>query len=129
MANFTDKIKDFFAKIKEENKGFGATMMRINAPGFYGNVNRNVKNGVFWEGSYISIEDSYGVIYGSNQSDYVFTGDDIASFDFVDVKCSVSKGNESLPAVRYLISFKDGKTAQADILLKSVESFKAKLGL
>lgn len=111
-----DKIKEFFKRLKEDNKGFGAAMKRINASGFCGNVNRGIKSGDFWEGSYLSIENGHGVIYGSNQPDYVFTGEDIEAFEVVPgATATVSKGQDKIVCGRYLITFKDGKRAQADI--------------
>lgn len=114
---FLDKVKEFFKKLKEENAGFATAMKRINSAGFCGNVNRGIKNGDFWEGSYISIENGNAVIYGSNQEDYVFGAEDVASFELVEgVKCTVSKGDQTIPANRFIITFKDGKRAQADII-------------
>lgn len=129
---FIEKIKEFFKRLKEENAGFGAAMKRINSSGFCGNINRGVKkeNCDFWNGSYISVEGDKAVIYGSNQPDYVFGADDIASFDVVvNAKCTVSKGNQTLPGVRFNISFKDGKKAQADILVDKVDALKKVLAI
>ncbi len=122
---FGEKIKGFFKKLKEENKGFGATMKRINnAQDFCGNVNRRVKNGDFWNGSYLSIEAGHGVIYGSNQADYCFTAADVASFS-VGGKATASLGNQTLPATTCILTFKDGLTAEADILNTKLELCKA----
>ncbi len=127
---FIEKIKEFFKKLKEDNKGFGAAMKRINSSGFCGNVNRGIKNGDFWEGSYVNIEDGKGVIFGSNQEDYFFTGADIASFE-VDTlaKPTVSKGNQQMAAIRVIITFTDGKRAQADLIAEKISTFKMTLGL
>lgn len=127
---FVDKIKEFFKKLKEENAGFGAAMKRINSSGFCGNINRGIKNGDFWEGSYISIEGGHGVIYGSNQPDYTFTGSDITSFEIVPgAKCTVSQGQNTIPCNRFIITFKDGKRAQADIIPAKLSELKLTLNL
>ncbi|MBQ9162257.1 MAG: hypothetical protein IJX74_03170 [Clostridia bacterium] len=123
-------IKEFFKRLKEDNAGFAQAMKRINAPGFCGNVNRGIKNGDFWEGSYLSLEGVGGVIYGSSQPDYFFTGDDVESFEPVEgAKCTVSKGNEQIPAVRCLITFNDGKRAQVDFLPAKLTEFQLNLKL
>lgn len=117
-------LKDFFKKLKEENKNFGETMKRINSSGFCGNVNRGIKAGDFWEGAYISIIGGKGVIYGSSQDDYVFDGTDIEKFEIVvGANATVAKGNDKKPALRYTITFKDGKVAQADLLVDKVTEF------
>ena len=127
---FVDKIKEFFKRLKEENAGFGEAMKRINASGFCGNVNRGIKNGDFWEGSYLSVEAGKCVIYGSNQSDYFFEGSDVESFEQASTaKIMISKGNQQLPAIRFIITFKDGKRAQADILELKISEVKLTLGL
>ena len=123
-------LKDFFKKLKEDNKNFGETMKRINASGFCGNVNRGIKAGDFWEGSYISMIGGNGVIYGSSQYDYVFTGSDIDKFEVVvGANATVAQGKEKKPAVRFMITFKDGKVAQADLLADKVNEFEKELGL
>lgn len=127
---FFDKIKDTMKQIKEENAGFGAAMKRMNAPGFCGNVNRGVKNGDFWEGSYLSVEDGKCVIYGSNQPDYFFVGSDVESLEQASTaKIMISKGNEQHTALRYIITFKDGKRAQADIMDIKISEVKLTLNL
>ena len=125
---FGDKIKEFFKKLKEENAGFASTMKRINSSGYCGNVNRGIKNGDFWEGSYVSIENGHGVIYGSNQPDYEFTGADIKSFEIVGT-ASVSVGDKTLPANSCIITFVDGKTAKADIVTGKLAQFKITFNL
>ena len=104
-------------------------MKRINASGFCGNVNRGIKDGDFWNGSYLSIEGGCIVIYGSNQEDYTFGADDVVSFDILDnLKINVNRGNQACPALRFNITLKDGKKAQADILLEKIDSVKKVLG-
>lgn len=127
---FFDKIKAKINQFKEENKGFAAAMKRINAAGFCGNVNRGIKNGDFWEGSYLSLENGKGVIYGSNQEDYVFDGADVQSFEQASTaSIMISKGNQKNPARRFIITFKDGKRAQADIMDMKISEVKLTLGL
>ena len=127
---FFDKVKDAINKFKAENKGFGAAMKRINSSGFCGNVNRGIKDGDFWNGSYLSVENGRCVIYGSNQADYFFGGSDVESLEQVSTATvMVAKGNEQLPANRFIINFKDGKRAQADILVLKISEVKLTLGL
>ncbi len=125
---FFDKIKEGINKIKEENKGFGAAMKRINAPGYCGNFNRAIKDGDFWMGSYISIEGGKGVIYGSNQEDYFFGGDDVEAFTLIG-PTTVRSGDKNLPALRFSISFKDGKKGEFDIFTDKLDMFKQALNL
>ena len=127
---FLDKIKEFFKKFKEENKGFATTLKRINSPRYCGNINRGVRNGDFWEGSYVSLENGKGVIYGSNQPDYYFSGEDVQSFDVDEnKKCEVSVGDKKLVGIRCTIIFKDGKSAQADILVAMLGKFRTALNI
>ena len=127
---FFDKIKEKLSKIKEENKGFGTAMKRINSSGFCGNVNRGIKNGDFWEGSYLSVENGKCVIYGSNQEDYFFDGADVESFEQASTaKIMIAKGNQQLPALRFVITFKNGKRAQADIFELKIAEVKLTLGI
>lgn len=122
---FFDKIKEKANKIKEENKNFGSTMRRINSPNLYGNVNRDIKNGDFFQGSYINIENGKGVIYGSAQDDYIFGDEDIKSCNYLGDGTKVAVGQNNLPSLRFMLEFKDGKKAQTDIIVKRVEAFKA----
>ena len=123
---FFDKIKEKASQIKEVNKNFGSTMRRINnRAAFYGNVNRGIKNGDFFEGSYVNIEDGKGVIYSTAQDDYLFTPDDIKSFNLLGDGEPVAVGDQKALSLRYVIEFKDGKKAQADLIVLKVESFKA----
>ena len=120
---FLQKIKDFFKRLKEENKGFLSTMTRINSQNCCGAVNRKVKDGDFWDGSYISIEDGHAVIYGSNQEDYVFNGEDVESFT-MQGNAQISLGNQNLPGTRYTLVLKDGKTAQIDLIAARASVFR-----
>ena len=92
-------------------------------------VNRGVKAGDFWEGSYVSIEGDHGVIYGSNQDDYTFTGSDIASFELGSGSRLISRGNEKKASVKYIVTFADGKKAQMEIFLDKIDQFKLSFGL
>ena len=128
---FLDKVKGAVEKIKEDNKGFIQTTKRINdGNNFCGNVNRGVKNGDFWEGSYISIENDHAVIYGSSQEDYTFKGEDVDSFTMVSpLPTTISVGNQTIEAITYMIVFKDGKKAKAEICSGKVGSLKMAIGL
>ena len=117
-------LKEFFQKLKEENKNMAKTTKRINGSGFYGNVNRQIKDGDFWQGSYVSIESKSGVIYSTKEDDYIFNKEDIVSFTLADYpKTKVTVGNIDYKAVRYIIAFKDGKRAYVDIIADRVDSF------
>lgn len=120
---FFDKIKDTANKIKEENKNFGQTMKRMNGPSFFGTINRDVKEGDFWQGSYINVDNGQGLIYGSAQDDYTFTADDIASFKANGNGKVIAVGNAKLTSNRFVLTFTDGKTAQADIRSDRVQEF------
>jgi len=115
---FVDKIKDFFAKLKEENKGFGAAMARMNnAKEFCGEVNRGVKNGDFWEGSYLNLSgDNAAVIYGSSQEDYVITKSNIVSFKQLTTPARKSVGGKEHLSAKYELVFTDGKIARVDFI-------------
>ncbi len=127
---FFDKVKDAAKQIKEENKNFGSTMKRMNnRNAFYGNVNRGIKNGDFWEGSYVNIEGSNGVIYGSAQDDYTFAPGDVKNCTFSGKGPDIAVGNEKKPSMRFILEFADGKKAQADIIFDKVDLFKASFGL
>lgn len=123
---FFDKIKEKASQIKEENKNFGSTMRRMNdRSAFYGNVNRGIKNGDFFEGSYVNIEDGKGVIYSTSQDDYFFAADDIKSFNLLGDGEPVAVGDQKALSLRYMIEFMDDKKAQADIIVLKVDAFKA----
>lgn len=128
---FMDKIKATISKFKEDNKNFGSTMKRMNnKPAFYGNVNRGVKDGDFWEGSYLNIENGKGLIYGSSQDDYFF--DSIASFEVCGegrpIPTTRNVNGQSVrvnqPTLSCILSFEDGKKAKADILSEKLATFK-----
>lgn len=123
-------IKEFFARIKESNKNFAQTTKRINATGFCGNVDRGVKGGDFGIGAYVSIIDGKGVIYSTGIDDYIFTGSDIEKFELMPgTNVTVSSGKEQRAALRYKITFKDGKTALADLLVDKIDMFKSSLSI
>lgn len=128
---FLDKVGGAIKRLKEDNKNMGTTTKRINnVSDFYGNVNRGVKDGDFWMGSYVSIENGQGVIYGSSQDDYTFTADDIASFEMSNApKTKINVGNKEYYALRYIITFKDGKKASADIIVGKIDDFKRFFGI
>ena len=127
---FFDKIKEAAGKIKENNRNFGSTMSRINnTSNFYGCVNRGIKGGDFFEGSYISIENGKAVIYGSAQDDYVFSGADVKEFDLIGDGLDVPVGDSKHMSLRYAVVFNDGKKAQLDIIVLKVEAFKATIGI
>lgn len=118
-------FKEFLVKLKDGAAKTAKTTGRYNSPSFCGNVNRGVKNSDFWEGSYVNVENKRGLIYGSNQEDYTFTAEDIVCFELQEkYKAEIGKGGNYYPAKRYLITFKDGKQAQFDLLDDKIDSFK-----
>lgn len=127
---FFDKIKETAKQLKEENRNFKSSMKRINdRKAFCGNVNRGIKKGDFWEGSYVNIENGKGVIYGSNQDDYTFDSNDIKESTFSGNGATVTLGNETMPSLRFIVEFNDGKKAQMDIIVDKVDFFKASFGM
>ena len=127
---FFDKVKETINKVKEENKNFGRTMSRNNNKAeYYGWVNYEVKGGDFRQMSSVNIENGHGVIYNTSDDDYVFNGEDV-----VDVKSSgagqpVNQDNMKVPTLRFVIKFKDGKTAHVDIIKNKVDMFNATFGI
>ncbi|MBQ7699353.1 MAG: hypothetical protein IJT49_03300 [Clostridia bacterium] len=125
-----DKIKETAGKIKESNRNFGSTMSRINnTNNFYGCVNRSIKDGDFFEGSYVSIENGKAVIYGTAQDDYCFTGGDIKDYKFIGDGVDVPVGQDKYRSLRYDLIFNDGKKAQLDIITLKIDAFKAAIGI
>lgn len=123
---FFDKIKGAFGKIKEDNKGFGAAMKRMNSADYCGNV----KGVEFWQGSYINIEEGKCLIYSSSREDYFFSKDDVESFEAdIENKIVIAKGDKKLPGYAVTIKLKDGKTAKAEILANKLDAVKATLGI
>ena len=125
-------LGDFFKKIKEENRNFGTTTKRINNRiSLYGKVNVGVKDGDFWNGSYLSIEDGNGVIYGSAQDDYVFSQSDVTTFKVKNPLIKVDNGAEgcfSGKGTLFEIGFDDGKTALISMYVERIEAFRIWLG-
>lgn len=124
-------FKESMKQIKEENKNMGKTMSRMNSNQFYGNVNRGIKNGDFWEGCYINVSGGTGLIYGSfsGQEDYTFTGSDVVSFEQVGRGDAIPVGQTKQPSIRCTIAFADGKRAQLDIIKVRFEAFVQNLDL
>ena len=116
MKAAADTVKDKAAQIKEENKNLGATTKRINNRAAYlGNVNRDVKDGDFWEGSYINTDGAGFVIYSSKDDDYLLNGDDITGIEFAGNGKAIAVGDQQVKSTRYMVTLKDGKKFQADI--------------
>ena len=108
----------------------GTTMRRINDRiSLYGNVNRGIKDGDFWQGSYVSIEGSNAVIYGSAQDDYIITRGSVTGFTLLGNGTNDTVGNDSMPSLRFLMKLADGKKAQADIIYNKVDAFKNAIGI
>lgn len=118
-------FKEFFGKMKENAAKNAKVIKRYNDGGFFGNIDKGLKDGDFGIGTYLNVDRTTGLIYGVNIEDYTFTADNIAGFE-IDENCNaeIAKGGNSYPATRCIITFKDGKKAQADILKDKVEIFK-----
>ncbi|MGM9668380.1 MAG: hypothetical protein ACI3VZ_01325 [Faecousia sp.] len=126
---FLDKVKEGASKLKEQNKGFGAAMKRLNNGTVYGYVNKSVKGGDF-PPAYIGIEDGKGLIFGNGIEDYVFVGSDVASFEPSGApELNIAIGGQNVRAQSYLIKFKDGKKAIAEIAVGQLAQFKMTLDL
>ena len=118
------KLGNMLKKLKEENRNLASTMARMNNHAeFYGNINRGVKDGDFWEGSYVNIISGRGVIYG-----YTFTGSDLISMVPLGPGAAIPVGNMKLSSERFLLAFADGKQAQADIICNKVAAFRMAFG-
>lgn len=123
------KLGNMLKKLKEENRNLASTTARMNNHAeFYGNVNRGVKGGDFWEGSYVNIIGGRGVIYGSAQDDYTFTGADLVSMEPIGPGAAIPVGSMKLSSERFLLTFADGKRAQADIICNKVAAFRMTFG-
>lgn len=120
----------FLDKVKEQNKGFGAAMKRMNNGTVYGQVNQGIKDGDFPSTANIGIENGKGLIFGSGVEDYVFTGSDIASFEPSGAPQVVTKDRgQDTCTLSYLIKFKNGKKAVVDIFAGKLAEFKLRLDL
>lgn len=132
---FLDKVKDFFKKIKEDNKYFARTTARINSGNLYGWVNYKTgkmdPNDDFRMGSYVNVEDGKGIIYNTGDEDYVFAAGDIVSFTFIGDGHYLNGGKDvagnmvKLPTLRFAAEFKDGKKTNMDINCQKIDAFKA----
>ena len=123
------KLGNMLKKLKEENRNLGSTTARMNNHAeFYGNVNRGVKGGDFWEGSYVNVIGGRGVIYGSAQDDYTFSGADLISMEPFGPGAAIPVGGMKLSSERFLLTFADGKRAQADIISNKVAAFRLTFG-
>ncbi|MBR5544533.1 MAG: hypothetical protein IKU66_03580 [Clostridia bacterium] len=118
-------LKDKLSKMKDGAALLAKATSRLNSIYFFGRVNFGVKDGDFWEGSYVNVEDMVGVIYSTAYEDYTFTADDIEKFELQeDCKPEVAKGGDYYKAKRFFVTFKDGKVAQMDLLENKVDIFK-----
>lgn len=116
---------DFVKKFKESMAKNAKVTKRYNDMGFLGNIDRGLKNGDFGIGVYLNMENNVGIIYGANIDDYTFSAEDIVDFEVKkDYAAQIAKGGNNYPAKRCIITFKDGKKAQADILSDKFDKFK-----
>ena len=132
---FFDKIKDFFKKMKEDNKYFARTTARINSNNLYGLVNYKTgkmdPNDDFRALSYINVENGKGIIYNTGDEDYIVEPGDIVSFKFLGEGHHINGGKDAagnqvkLPTLRFAVELKDGKKTTFDINSKKVDNFKA----
>jgi len=132
---FFDKIKDFFKRLKEDNKYMARTTARINGKNLYGYVNYRTgkidPNEDFRNLSYVNVENGTGIIYNSGDEDYNFVAGDIVTFKHIGDGHPVNGGNDAagnrikLPTWRFETEFKDGKKTTMDINLKKLDAFKS----
>lgn len=130
-----DKIKEFFKRLKEDNKYMARTTARINSSNLYGHV--NYRPGKvdpaedFRNLSYVNVEGSTGIIYNTGDEDYNFAPGDIVTFDVIGDGHPINRGNDPagnpvrLPTLRFKTEFKDGKKTTMDIDVKKIDTFKA----
>jgi len=132
---FFDKIKEFFKRLKEDNKYMARTTARINGPHLYGWVNYKTgkmdPNDDFRAGSYVNVEDGTGIIYSSGTEDYNFVAGDIVEFKCIGDGQPLNGGKSSngnmikLPTLRFAVEFKYGKKTNLDINCKKIDAFKS----
>ena len=132
---FFDKIKDFFKRLKEDNKYMARTTARINGKNLYGYVNYRTgkidPNEDFRNLSYVNVENGTGIIYNSGDEDYNFVAGDIVTFKHIGDGHPLSGGQDAagnqikLPTWRFQVEFKDGKKTTMDINLKKIDAFKS----
>lgn len=132
---FFDKIKDFFKRLKEDNKYMARTTKRINGPNLYGYVNYRTgkidPNEDFRILSYVNVEDGTGIIYNTGDEDYNFVPGDIVTFKHIGDGHPLNGGKDAagnqikLTTWRFQVEFKDGKKTTMDINLKKLDAFKS----
>lgn len=125
---FFQKIKEFFVKFKENNRNFMTTMKRINSSDLCGRVNHKVKDGDFWEGSYISVIGGVAVIYGSDQDDYIVREGSVVSFTPLGAT-QIHIGDKPHNCTKYEMKLEDGKVAYVDLMTAKEGAFRAALKL
>lgn len=118
-------FKDFLGKMKDSAASFAQTTARYNASGFCGNIDHGIKGADFAPGAFVNIQDGQGLIYGNNLEDYIFTAEDIVSFELrAGGPVKIRKGNDEFAVLNFMITFRDGKKAHADILVSKLDQFK-----
>ena len=132
---FLDKIKEFFKRLKEDNKYMARTTARINSNNLYGWVNykpgKMDPNDDFRAGSYVNVENGMGIIYNSGDEDYNFVAGDIVTFKHIGDGQPLNGGNDAagnrikISTWRFEVEFKDGKKTTMDINLKKIDAFKS----
>lgn len=132
---FFDKIKDFFKRLKEDNKYMARTTARINGSNLYGHVNYRTgkidPTEDFRNLSYVNVENGMGIIYNTGDEDYNFLPGDIVTFKHIGDGHPINKGKDragnpiKLPTWRFQVEFKDGKKTTMDIDLKKLDAFKS----
>ena len=132
---FFDKIKDFFKRLKEENKYFARTTARINSINLYGYVNYRTgkvdPNDDFRILSYVNVEDGMGIIYNTGDEDYNFVPGDIVTFKHIGDGHPLNGNKDAagntikIPTWRFHVEFKDGKKTNMDININKLDAFKS----
>ncbi len=124
---FFDKIKEFFKRLKEDNKYMARTTARINSNNLYGRVNYRPgkvdPNEDFRNLSYVNVENGVGIIYNTGDEDYNFAPGDIVTFKHIGNGRPYTSQN--IPTWRFEVEFKDGKKTTMDIDLKKIDAFKS----
>lgn len=108
---FLDKIKNGMKDIAESNS-------RKSSSGYLGSVKWNERVTSVSFVPNINIEGDLCVIYAPKQEDYFFKKEDIESYE-VDRDCNrtISHNNIEVPVYIYRLKFKDGKIADASVMI------------
>ena len=131
--SFLDKIRDQVSDHIEERRNTHETFKRQHyyENDVFGNVNYGFKDGDFAANSFINLENGKknALIYGNKQSDYRFTSEDVVSFEPLGKGPVIYYVAKQRPSLRFMLTLRDGKKAQVDIIEFKLREFKSALGI